>query len=101
MITEHELLEEIEKCQRDPVTYTGISKLADLYTVYDHMYGIPEPNYSGMNAERMKIIGDTEFLKIVDRTNVDKVWNVMDELMSVLKISNPNLYEGVIRQLEE
>lgn len=101
MIWERELLEEIEKCQQDPVTFRCIEKLASLYTVYDHMYGISEPNYSGKNADRVYTSGDTEFLKLVDRTNIDKVWRVMDELMTVLKISYPKLYEGVIQRLEQ
>lgn len=101
MISEHELLYEIEKCQNASPTYTSIGKLADLYTVHDHMYKTPEPNYSGRTAEIINASGDTEFLKTVNRAGIDKAWNVMDELMTVLKISHPVLYSSVIQKLDE
>ncbi len=101
MISEHELLEEIEKCKLDPVTFRCIEKMASLYTVYDHLYGNPEPNYNGRIAERIYTSGDTEFLKTVNRADTDKVWSIMDELMSVLKISHPRLYESVMLKLDE
>lgn len=101
MISEHELLYEIEKCQNGPVTYSTVGKLADLYTVHDHMYKTTEPNYSGRSAEIINASGNTEFLKTVDRAGADKAWSVMDELMTVLKISHPRLYESVMQKLDE
>lgn len=101
MISSEELLREIERCQREPVTYTAIGKLADLYTVYDHLHGISEPNHNDRISEKIRISGDTNFLKAVVNMDENIAWNIMNELMTVLKISNPRLYEGVMRQLEE
>ena len=99
MISEHELLEEIEKQQSGPVTYTSIAKLADLYTVRDHLYERPMPNHSGRTADKIEISGDSEFLKVAQSADANLVWGVLDELMSVLKVSNPRLYDGVMQKL--
>lgn len=100
MISENELLCEIEKLKDAPPTFTSIQKLASLYTVYEYLYGNPKPDYNGRNAERMTS-GETDFLKVVSRTDQNKVWDVLDELMSVLKVSHTRLYDGVMKKLEE
>lgn len=102
MITERELLEEIEKCQRDPVTYTSIGKLADLYTVQDHLFERVQPDPYPRQAEKViRSSGDSEFLRTVDGMDSEKVFAVMDELMGVLEVSNPRLYDGVMRKLDD
>lgn len=44
-------------------------------------------------------VGDSEFLEAVQGMNAQDAWLLMDELMETLKVVNPRLYSGVIRQL--
>jgi hypothetical protein len=108
MVTEKELLDAIRECEKDPITYNSIEKLANLYTVHHHLYGDrgyshAEPPMPTVQSEVENTIGDygdTEFLLKVKGMKADTVWKVIDELLEVLKVTNPRLYDGVIRKLE-
>lgn len=95
MISEEELLREIEQCKRDPITRTSIDKLASLYIVHDHLWGTSEPNQAGMHSKK-QISGNSEFLGAINRIEESEAWAIMDELMSVLRVSNPRLYDAVM-----
>ena len=69
-------------------TYQNCAKLADLYTILDHL---KEP------LSRT----DTVFLKAVSGKSWDKVMGVMDELMDATQVLNPKLYENVMVRLNE
>ena len=101
MISEDELLIEIEKHINSPSSYTTLEKLSNLFTVHDHLYGEPHPNERSRNAEENKISGDTDFLKAVNHAGLNKSFEVLDELMTVLKISHTRLYDSVMRKLDE
>lgn len=101
MITERELLEAIRKCERDPVTYNSCEKLANYYIIYDHLFGEPRDTVSREIEKVISVDGDTEFLQIVNGMNSEKVWSVMDELLTTIQVINPRLYDGVIRKLTD
>lgn len=103
MITERELLEAIERCKKDPVTYANIEKLANLFIVYDHLYG-EAPVYDDRRITVENIIGhhgDSDFLVLVNEKSADKVWKVIDELLETIKVINPRLYDGVLRKIDD
>jgi hypothetical protein len=56
---------------------------------------IPDPK------ERHKPIGDTDFLRCVESKDSASAWKIMDELMSVLRVTSPRLYEGVMEKLAQ
>lgn len=104
MITEKELIEAIAECQEEPITGTKRSALADLYIIYDHLFGGPTYTSRGNQAPIEKIItvkGDSDFLKTVNGMKSEKVWAVINELMDALEATNPRLYDGVMRKLED
>lgn len=101
MITERELLEAIRKCERDPVTYNSCEKLANYYIIYDHLFGEPRDTVAREIEKVISVDGDTEFLQIVNGMNAEKVWSVMDELLTTIQVINPRLYDGVIRKLTD
>lgn len=106
MITEKELLQAIQECESEPITMAKIAKLADFYTIYDHLfaasnYEIERSSDAGEAHEAIRVTGDSEFLRTVNGKKSDKVWSVIDELVSVIQIINPRLYDGVIRKLKE
>lgn len=76
------------------------------------MIQLPEPapdrGYSasaGPNNQQPKTYVDfdsgTEFSRAIDGKDAYAVWEVMDELLSVLQATNPRLFDGVMRKIEE
>lgn len=105
MITERELLKEIELCEKDPMTSSKGEKLAHLCTIYDHYYGnkysyAPAPIYN--DSQIIDIEGDSEFLKAVDGKDINKVLLIMDELMDkTYRLINKRLYDAVMRKIKD
>lgn len=114
MITEHDLNAAIAECQgeRNPNANTCI-KLAAYYTIKGHLYPevnatelppispeIPRYSYSPAPvAHTIDFSGDSEFSRAIDGKDPADIWPIMDELMSTVKVIQPNLYEAVMRRL--
>jgi hypothetical protein len=108
MITEKDLQDAIAECQgeRKPNASTCI-KLAAFFTIYDHLYPkqaeltqeVPQAIFRTVDDEIIADYGDTEFYKTIRGRKAAEVWDVMNELMDTLKVINPRLYDGVMRQL--
>lgn len=104
MITEKELIDAIRECESEPVTLAKVSKLADFYTVYDHLFGMPVDDgysYAGNVENIIQTNSDTEFLLIVNGKDAEKVLMVIDELLEAIKLLQPRMYDGVMRRLRE
>lgn len=104
MITERELLRAIDECQQEPITSTKRGTLADLYIIYDHLFG--EPIQSGYSYDNkientININGDTEFLTTVNGKDAEKVMAVLDELMDATKTLHPRMYDRVIEKISD
>ena len=101
-------LREVEKaiCEMEAVpdaNFETCRKLAVFYILRDYMGGtLPFSGYSAADGPQEKIEhhGETEFLEIVAGRDPDGVWSVLDGLMSTLQITNPRLYDGVMRRLD-
>lgn len=104
MITLREVEEAICEMEAVPdANFETCRKLAVFYILRDYMGGtLPFPGYSAADGPQEKIErhGDTEFLEIVAGRDPVGVWSVLDELMSTLRITNPRLYDGVMRRLD-
>lgn len=116
LITEQDLKEAIAECQgqRNPNANTCI-KLAAFLTIQKEMFGESEQGkqlknesikpYSYQSTDKTeKIVDypiDTEFGKLIDGQIAADVWDVMQELMDALKITNPKLYNFALRKLEQ
>ena len=117
LITEKDLQEAIAECQgqRNPNASTCI-KLAAFLTIQKELFGKSEQfekieksepikTYSFDSADnKEKIVDfpvDTEFGKLIDGKIAADAWDVMQELMDALKITNPKLYNFVLRKLEQ
>lgn len=104
MITEKELMAAIAECEADPVTPAKVSKLADFYIIYDHLFGAPIEegySYAGSVESVIQSNGDTEFLQAVDGKDAEKVLAIIDELLNAVRVLQPRMYDGVIRRLHE
>lgn len=119
MITLHDLDTAIAKCQgeENPNAQTCI-KLAAFYTIKREMFGgadtlvaadqpAPDRGYSAspgpVNQPETYVDfnSGTEFARAIDGKDAYAVWEVMDELLSVLQATNPRLFDGVMRKIEE
>lgn len=104
MITLREVEDAICEMEAVPdANFETCRKLAVFYILRDYMGGgLPSLGYSAADSPREKIgnHGDTEFLGIVAGRDPDGVWSVLDELMETLRITNPRLYDGVMRRLD-
>ena len=94
MITRRDLEEAIAKCQgqKNPNANTCI-KLAAYYTILDHT---PEDVTDYLYSSGPS----SEFIKIVKRSRVDDVIQIMDDLMETLQGVNPKLYYETLDRLE-
>lgn len=116
MITEREVLQEIEKCMQEPTTGQKRSVLADLFIIHDHLFGeptrdqeVPQPmpmqSYSAPPMEQVEIYvetnGDSEFLKVVNGRKAERVWKLMDELVEAVKILHPRMYTTFIDKVQD
>lgn len=112
MITEQDLQAAIAECEgvRNPTSTTCL-KLAAYYTIQERMFGKDVnksvyPRYSFANEPEKQVdkvisyLSDTDFSQAIHGKYEDDVFEVIDELMSVLQATNPRLYDGVIRKIE-
>lgn len=101
MITIEQINGEIAVLEDEKPTHVVMGKLANLYTVRDHM-GIGEPDVvTPVVSERVEYSGTSEFAKVIRGKDINRVLPVVDELMSTLEVLNPRLYQSALRNLEE
>lgn len=104
MITEKELLDAIAECEAEPTTQNKISKLADFYVIYDHLFGNAERNRerpAQRNVERIYTDRSTDFLTLVDGKETDAVMRALAEFVEAVKLLHPKMYERLAQALEE
>ena len=104
MITEKDLTDAIRECESEPITPNKVSKLADFYIIYEHLFGRPVDTAYSYAPQAEKVIytdGGNEFLQAVNGKDTEKVVAIIDELMEAVKILQPRMYDGVICRLSE
>lgn len=104
MITEKELTDAIRECESEPITPNKVSKLADFYIIYEHLFGQPVDTAYSYAPQAEKVIytdGGNEFLQAINGKDTEKVVAIIDELMEAVKILQPRMYDGVICRLSE
>ena len=104
MITEKDLTDAIRECESEPITPNKVSKLADFYIIYEHLFGQPVDTAYSYAPQAEKVIytdGGNEFLQAVNGKDTEKVVAIIDELMEAIKILQPRMYDGVLCRLSE
>ena len=100
MINRTELERVIKECENGDVSYSNYEKLATFYTIYDHLYASRQ-----VSDVRDEIVignhGNSDFLEAIAEKRAESIWRVIDELMDTLQITNPHLYDGVMRKIAE
>ena len=112
MITEHDLEEAIAECQgrRDPDAQTCIM-LAAFYTIKNELFPkrkefaeIPQYSLAPPVTETAETVvnydGGSEFARVINGRRAADVWAVIDELMEVIRLINPRLYNKTLDKIE-
>lgn len=76
----------------------NVSLLASLYTVRDHLSDEPEQKYLP-EPEIVKFEGQTDFALLINGRPAQKIWPVIDDLMSIIKTQSPRLYDSIMQRL--
>ncbi|WP_303834765.1 hypothetical protein [Ruminococcus flavefaciens] len=107
MITLEALKAAIAECrgERNPNANTCF-KLAAYYIIMREEYG-EEPNYSYAAApespveEKADYYSNTDFGQAIQGKDITEVLKVIDELITILQAIQPQMYNGVMRKLNE
>lgn len=103
MLSLKELDAAISELERKGASLSSCAKLADLYTVRDHLLDGPQMQAQYSNWSRQEVLdayGDSDFLMSIAGKPAAGVWCVMDELMETLMVVNPRVYDSVMRHIE-
>ena len=103
MPTKQELLEAIKECQQKELTYNTCEKLATFYTLLNYLYSDKQKGYSYSYVEKdvFPAADGSEFREAIAGKNIEKVVDVLDEHMEVIKILYPKEYRSVINKIME
>lgn len=76
--------------------------MAAYFTLLNNLYPEQnEPQYSYTPAHVIEYKSETDFGRTINGKSVEEVWRIMDELMTVIQVLKPKLYDGVMRKLNE
>ena len=103
MISIEQINGEISLLEQEMPTHAVMQKLANLYTVRDHIIINSQPQaQTVVVANEIPNFGaETEFAKLIEGTGVKSFLIIMDDLMTALQVLNPALYRNVMQKLEE
>lgn len=99
MLSKREIEQAIQDLETSASTYQNCERLASLYTVYDHMYG--KAKLEMLTEIEVGDHGVSDFLQMVRGMKADDAWHIMDELVSAVQITNPRLYDSVMRKVAD
>lgn len=97
MISIEQLNGEISILEDEIPTHVIMQKLANLYTIRDHMsIGKTKPE----QEELYTSYGDTEFLTAIKGKDLRSLMLKLDELMTTIYVLNPRLYQNAIDEIK-
>lgn len=97
MISIEQLNGEISILEDEIPTHVIMQKLANLYTIRDHMsIGKAKPE----QEELYTSYGDTEFLTAIKGKDLRSLMLKLDELMTTIYVLNPRLYQNAIDEIK-
>lgn len=103
MVTERELIKAIKECEQDPITASKRTALADLYIIYDHLYG--DRSSALIRGDRANDItdtdGSTEFLAAINGKKLDDVWRLVSQVIEVVRSLHPRVYDSLMDDIAE
>lgn len=101
MISIEQITGEIAALEEQVPTYVVMQKLANLYTVRDHMGIVQETPPVISEPNKIPELGMSDFLQTIVGKDLKFVIAQIDEAMSTIQVLNPRLYDGIMRKLNE
>lgn len=95
MLDLDEINRTILKLEQNDTTFATCEKLADLYTVRDHI-----TSQQQKQPTPLSVAGDSAFLRAIDGKDSVAVWAIMDDLMDTLEVAYPRVYESILRKVK-
>lgn len=89
----------IAELEKSELNFPRVEKLAALYTI-KNQHTAPAPALSSEGYAAAYDAEGSEFMQLAANVDAGAVLKVMDELMSVLSVTNPKAYNKIMRQLE-
>lgn len=99
MPSKEELLEAIKEIQRKEPTYANCEKLATFYTLLRYLYS--EDDGQSHSDGRFAAMNGSEFREAIAGKDIEKVVDVLDEHMNVVRVLFPKEYRAVIKKIME
>lgn len=112
MVDVREIDGAIAEIENSELTMTRVKNLAALYVVKNQQFAdvSPAPQkaewqeparyYEAAKPPTRAAVGGSDFLQAVSNVDTTAALNVLDELMSALYVTNPKVYNNVMRKLE-
>lgn len=115
MLDEAEIRKEIARLEYEESSYPNYAKLANLYTIRQQMQDEKQGHrdmrvsaYSGASAPMPEAVqprtvgryGNSDFLQEVAGKRPEEVWEIVDELMDTLAVTNRRVYDAVMRKVK-
>ena len=103
MPTKEEILETIAELQSKAPTYSTCEKLATFYTLLSHLYSdnTEVQGYSYSTSSAFPASNGSEFREAIAGKDIDRVVDVLDEHMDVVKVFFPKEYKALISKINE
>lgn len=95
MIDVNEIEVEIKRLEQQELSYQLVNKLADLYTVRDHL----QKNFKGTVAASYSQ-AQSEFLQLCSTVPIENVLSVLDEHMECIRVLYPKEYSAILKKLK-
>lgn len=112
MVDVREIDGAIAEIENSELTMTRVKNLAALYVVKNQQLAdvstapqkaeLQEPvrYYEAAEPSTRAAVGGSDFLQAVSNVDTTAALKVLDELMSALYVTNPKVYNNVMRKLE-
>ena len=99
MFEESELLKAIDELEKTATTYQDAEKLATFYIVYDHYFKKKPTSFEPIREVTIDRYNGSEFFRTISSKNAKEVWNILNDVMEMLRTTQPNVYIAIIRKL--
>lgn len=97
MINIQEIEEEIARLEQGNTTYSACEKLSILYAVRNEL----KPGIEPIQAYSLASEPKSEFLSAIENKDIDKVFDIIDEHMEVIKLLYPKEYNKILQLIYE
>lgn len=101
MFSEAELQKAIDELEKTPTTFQDVEKLATFYIIYDHLYKDSKPKIEPVKEVTINRYNGSEFYRAISGKKARDVWKIVNDVMMMIKVAQPQIYRAVIQRLNK